>query len=195
MITLPSTPAPRAMRPQLIDFGIFQRPSTGAAVSRFDRPGNRFAAEFEFPPMPAATAEVFVARLLRAKSEGLRIAVPLLRSQGAPGAAAVVNGSGAGGTSLPVRSIAAGWQAKEGYWLTVQDSAGMRYLHKIAADATPTAGAATLTITPPLRAPLVDGNPVLLSAPTIEGIVTSVAEWPIEVSGIVRISFSLEEAA
>jgi len=183
-------------KPSLLDFGFFQKPSTGGAVTRIDRAGMRHKVEFTFPPTPADTARVFISRIERAKSEGLRI--PFLLAgvdQGSPGTPAV-NGSGAAGTSLPVKSLTSGYVAREGYWLSVVDSAGVYYLHQVTAEATASGGGtATLSIWPPLRAPLADGNSVILDEPLVEGIVTGDFSWPQPVDGLIEFGFTLEEAA
>lgn len=196
MITLPSSPAPSSVTPELIDFGLFQRPATGAKVTRIDRAGSRYRLEVGFPPMQADTARVFISRLLKAKSEGLRLTWPLLGvSQGTPGSP-VVNGSGAAGTSLPLRGLTPGYTVKEGYWLTVVDGSGNRYLHNVGANVTANgSGVATVTVTPMLRAALADGATVLLAEPTVDGLVTEVFRWPLPTSRLIEIAFSMEEAA
>lgn len=196
MIELPASPAPRDVSPRLIDFGIVLRPATGAAITRIERPGSRFSAEFSFPPMMPEVARVFVSRLLQAKAEGLRMPFPLLGvSQGLPGSP-VVDGAGQSGTTLLVRGFTANYLVREGYWLSIEDADGQHYLHNavaaVAADAT---GDASLTIWPPLRVPFADGDAVHLAKPMIEGLVTSEASWPLPVSKRVEVSFTLEEAA
>ena len=196
MIVLPESPAPNGAVPELIDFGMLLRPATGAATTRIDRAGSRFKVDFTFPPMKPDAARIFVSRLIAAKSEGLRIAFPLLGvSQGFPGVP-VVNGSGASGTSLPLTGLTPGWVAKEGYWLTAIDADGVHYLHNIrAVVVTDGSGLATLTIAPALRAPLVNGDTVLLSEPLVEGFVTSVVSWELPANRLVTVAFTLEEAA
>ena len=193
MIVLPTSPAIAQAMPHEIDFGFIQRPSTGAGATKIDRPGLRLGAEFSLPSMPADAARIFVNRLLRAKSEGLRVPWPLMDiSQGAPGNP-VVNGSGASGTSLPVRGATPGYQVKEGWWLNVVDGAGVYYLHGVAADVTLASGSGTITVWPPLRADLSDGDNVVLDAPKMEGLVTSETKWPVTTDHNVALSFTLEE--
>lgn len=195
MITLPDSPAPNGAAPAVIDFGFELRPATGAAVSRINRPGNRLKIEFGFPPMTADTARTFVSRLMRAKTEGLRIAYPLLdQSQGNPGSP-VVDGALSAGTTLYLRLINPDYTIKEGYWLTLIDSAGAHYLHNVAAQVVVGSdGKATVTIEPPLRCLPVDGNAALLAAPLVEGLVTSVTGWDLGVDRLVRVAgFTLEE--
>ncbi|MDE8651869.1 hypothetical protein [Novosphingobium album (ex Liu et al. 2023)] len=176
----------------MIDTGLLQRAPTRASLTRIDRPGSHYGAKVAYPPMPADTASVFISRLLEAKSAGLRILYPLSGvSQGEPGTP-VVNGSGAGGTSLPVTGIAGGYQWKEGYWLNVVDADGVHYLHNIRNSGT---GNGTLRVWPPLRGDFPDGCLVVLDAPKIEGAITSDIAWPLPTDEIVTIEFTIEEAA
>lgn len=195
-IILPSTPGMRRGSPRYIDTGIEQRTPTGAVITRIDRGGSHWACDFELPPMMPDVARVFGARLARAKAEGIRVPWLLMGvSQGSPGLT-VVNGSGASGTSLPVRSGTASYQAKEGFWLNVVDSDGVHYLHQVQADVTLNgSGAGTLSVWPPLRATLADGNLIVLDAPKIEGLVTSTLEYEQPVTKRVVLGFSVEEAA
>src|SRR3546814_20476802 len=73
-------------QPSLLDYGMTLRPGTGAAVLRVDRKGSRYKANISFPPMLPSVSRIFIARLLKAKREGLRIPYPLIDvPQGAPG--------------------------------------------------------------------------------------------------------------
>lgn len=196
MIVLPDWAIPNGASPQLMDFGIVLRPATGAAVTRIDRPGNRFQVQFSFPPMKADKARLVVSRLIAAKSDGLRIEYPLLGvKQGSPGSP-VVDGTSAAGTSLPLRGLNPGYTAKEGFWLTVIDADGTYYLHNVRANVVAGSdGKATLTVSPMLRSELADGATVLLGKPMVEGLVTSDASWSLPTNHLIEIGFTLEEAA
>lgn len=196
MITLPTTPASRQASPRLIDFGIVQRPATGAAVTYIERPGMRLAVDFEYPPMPAETARPFISRLMRARAEGIRVPFPLAGvTQGAPGSPSV-NGNDSVGTTLKIKGLTSGYSILEGYWLNVVDAAGVYYLHNVAADVTASvSGTATVSVWPPLRADLVNGNTVVLATPMIEGIVPEPPGWPSPAEQIITLAFSIEEAA
>lgn len=181
----------------LIDTGFIQRPSTGAGPTRIDRPGSRFAAEIAFREMTPDEAARLATRLLRARRLGLRVRLPLLRPQGAPGAP-LVDGRGQGGTTLALRNVTPGWVAKENYRLTVIEAAtGLRCLHKIAAPAVAGIdGRILLEIEPALRLPLADGDMVELARPTIEGFVISELSEGDAVDRLVRLpAVTLEEAA
>lgn len=195
MIILPSSPGVRTVTPRLIDAGLVQRPGRGGGpATRIDLPGSRYAADVVYPKMDADTARVFISRLLRAKSQGLRMPYPLSGvSQGSPGNP-TVNGSGAGGTSLPVTGATAGYQVKEGYWVTVVDGDGTHFLHNVSATVTLAGGAGTISVWPPLRGSFPNGSLVLLAEPKIEGIVTSDINWPLPHTKTVTLEFSIEEA-
>lgn len=198
MITLPAGMVPNSAKVALIDFGFVQRPALGGTVARINRPGNRYQVELTWPPMRGEDAQVLIRRLSAAVSEGLRVPFPLQGvTQGTPGAVIEVNGSGAAGTSLPVRGLAAGQPIEEGWWLTVIDSGGAYYLHQVAAAAVANgSGQATLTITPMLRAALVDGNDVLLGTPLVEGVITVRIGWDIVPGALIDgLGCVIEEAA
>lgn len=196
MIELPDCPAPNGVQPALIDFGITLRPSSGAAVTRIGRKGSRFRLVVSYPPMKPEVSRVFVARLLRAKDEGIRIPFPLIHgSQGSPGSP-VVDGSPAG-KSLPLRGLIPGYVVKEGYWLSIEDSSGQHYLHTVtAAGKADGSGEIVLDVEPPLRVPFDDGDTVHLAVPMVEGFVDGEAwGWTIPVNKLVAIEFPLEESA
>ncbi|MGV1682900.1 hypothetical protein [Sphingopyxis sp. NJF-3] len=197
MIELPADPAPNGVQPTLLDFGMNLRPSTGAAVLRVDRKGSRYRLQVSFPPMLPSVSRIFVARLLKAKREGLRIAFPLIDvPQGAPGSP-VVDGAGQTGTSLAIRGLTPGYAAKEGYWLSIEDENGQHFLHNVSEAARADgSGEVTLNITPELRAPFLDGATVHLAKPMVEGFVDGNEwSWTIPVNKLVAIEFTLEEAA
>src|SRR3546814_1909417 len=66
-------------------------------------------------------SRIFIARLLKAKREGLRIPYPLIDvPQGAPGSP-VVDGADQSGTTINLRGLTPGYAAKEGYWLSIEE--------------------------------------------------------------------------
>jgi len=196
MIEFPAEYGPQSFSMALVDFGGIMRPALGGAVTRVNRLGNRYRCDVSMPPLELDDGRVFVSRLIRAKSEGLRMEIPLtLGKQGVPGVTATVDGAVAGGTSLPVKGVNAGWVAKEGYWLSIVKS-GQHYVHNIAALATAdVTGDIVLTITPELRVSLVDGDVVHLAKPMIEGFVDGDSgAWEWSLAHHAMISFALEEA-
>ena len=197
MIELPERPGPNGASPTHIDFGIDLVPPTGGRELRVDRPGNRFSIDVSYPPMPPEVARIFVSRLLAAKSEGVRIEYPLLDVvQGSPGNP-VVDGAGQAGTTLNVRGMAPHYRFKEGYGLSIEDENGQHYLHNCRANgAGDGAGVASLSITPALRHPFLDGAKVHLGKPMIEGRpVGSEWSWQIPVNRLIALSVTIKETA
>ena len=197
MIELPDSPGPNGASPSLMDYGIDLVPPTGAKELRVDRAGSRFAIDVSFPPMPPHDSRIFVSRLLAAKSEGVRIEYPLLDVvQGSPGNP-VVDGAGQAGTSLNVRGFAPHYRFKEGYWLSIEDENGQHYLHNCRANgAADAAGIASLSVTPALRHPFLDGAKVHLGKPMIEGRpVGSEWSWQIPLNGLIALSVQIRETA
>lgn len=196
MIELPEKPAPNGITPTLIDYSVTQRPATGGAVQTVSRPGSRFRVAVSFPPMKGDTARAFIARLLRAKREGLRLKFPLLDvDQGAPGAP-VVDTAGQAGTSLKIRGLNPSYLFKEGFWLSIIDTAGQRYLHNVTAPAVADgAGKTTIQIEPPLRFPFPDGAQILMQ-PEIDGFIDGDEwGWSIDIARHYGITVILEESA
>lgn len=194
VITFASSPFMSRGEPRELNFGLDQRPALGGPATRITRGGTRFACDFSFPPMAPDTSRPFIARLLQARENGARVTWPLMGvSQGSPGSP-VVNGSGATGTSLPVRSANPGYQVKEGYWLNVVKS-GVYYLHTCTANTILAAGTGTIPVWPPLRTSLSDGDTVVIDEPLFEGMLTSPVSWPMNTNKIVTLEFTLEEAA
>ena len=196
MIELPELPAPNSVSPALIDFGFVQRPALGARATRIERAGSRYSAQIGFPPMRADVARVFVSRLLRAKSEGLRIEFPLLEISQSPCGTPLVDGAGQAGKTLNIKGLTPHYAFREGYWLTLVDGFdGARYLHNcgttVAAGAD---GRATIALAESLRAPFADGATILLAKPTIEGFVTGESwDWQIPVERLIALSVPIEE--
>ena len=187
MIKLPTGVVPSEMEVLALDQGSVVR---GASSLRIDRPGNRYAIGFTFPP----SAKPKLARIVRAKRQGIRVYLPLKVPQGSPGTP-VVDGAGQSGTSLIARGFAPGYFAKEDYWLTIVEPGGKAYLHQmnstVAADAT---GAATLDIEPPLRAPFPDGAEINFATPYIEGFIDGQDwGWNVPTHWLVAIGFTVEE--
>lgn len=171
MIDLSDDMIPNGFDDELLDFGFYQRPSSGASLLRVDRSGSRMKVALTFPPLRPDDARKVLPRLKRAVREGLRVRWPLVDvSQGLPGSP-VVDGDEPSGTTLPVRGLTPGYVAKVGYVFHIEEAAtGARYFHEIqetvVADGS---GNAEFDIEPPLRAPFADGDVIELAAPTIEG--------------------------
>jgi len=183
---------PAARSPSFIDFGAYQRPYTGAEVTRIDRAGGKFKIVFVLPPLVDGRA--MVSKLIRAKKEGIRVGLPLLgQSQGTPGTP-LVDGAGQSGTTLNIKGLLAGYTVKEGYWLSIVQS-GRYYLHNIAATASAdSSGDLAATIFPALRTAFSDGAVIALDKPKIEGFIEGNEQvWEISAELHTGIEFSVEE--
>jgi hypothetical protein len=186
---------PAEATPSFMDFGSYQKPFTGAKVLRLDRPGGKFGAQILLPPMHPKDARAVVAKVMRGKQEGLRIAYPLMNvSQGNPGSP-LVNGAGQSGTTLNIDGLTPHYAAREGFWLSIVQS-GQHYLHSVATSgAANGSGVLALSIFPALRVAFSDNAVVHLAKPMIEGfVVGDVQEWQLSSEGTVSIGFQLEEA-
>ena len=198
MIELPHDIGPAAARLSLLDFGGVMRPDSGGAVTRVNRGGTRFAADVQLPPLVHDDrGRLFVARLVRAVSEGLRIEVPLgVGHQGSPGQSITLSADVAGGTSIAITGANPGYSVREGYWLSLVKS-GQHYLHQASAQVTVGGGGTvTLSIWPPLRTDFSTGDAVHLARPMMEGLVVDDGmAWELSLAHHVGLSFRLEESA
>ena len=196
MIELPSCPAPNGASPSLYDRGYTVEGAAGGASLRVDRPGSRYRIAVTYPVMDAETARIFVSRLIRAKSQGLRIPYPLQGvNQGSAGAP-VVDGADQQGTSIAIRNCTPGHRFKEGYWLSIEGADGQHYLDNIAATVDAGAdGTCTLPLSLPLRTPFADGAAVHAAKPMIEGLVEGdEVNWNLALAGLAQLSFAIREA-
>jgi hypothetical protein len=196
VVELPLIPAPNDAVGRLIDFGGTLRPGLGGPLLRINRQGNRYAIDVTYPPIPAEDGRIFVARLIRAQREGIRIPMPLLGvDQGLPGPI-VVDGAGQSGLSLNARNATPGYQAREGYWVSIEAADGQHFLHNLRGGSTVNlSGDITLQVEPMLRRSFTDGCTINLVEPMIEGLVVGdEATWKMSVDHNYSIAFTIEEA-
>lgn len=196
MLTLPAGIEPASVIVRLIDFG-FEQEAAGGNATRIDRPGNRWEAVVQLPLLTGEQARLVTRRVQRAKSEGLRVAVPLLGVAQGSGGTPQVDGTASSGRALNLKGMTPAYVLKEGYWLTLVGSDGARYLHQVAADATVAGtGKVAATIDPPLRHVTANSDTVVIDAPTIEGRVVDVAEWATDPADTASVrSFTIRESA
>lgn len=197
MIDLPLTPAPRGVTPLPVDFGANLEGALGGETQRIERQGNRWAVQVEMPPLRHATdGRVFVSRLIRGISEGVRIDFPLLGfSPGIPGSA-VVSGSGQSGRALDIKNAAAGYAFSEGQFFSLVRN-GRHHLYMIGADVTVSGGGtAALPIWPSLRAQHLDGDVLHITQPMIEGfVIADQLSWEMALGNFTGLSFTIREVA
>lgn len=182
--------------PKLMDFGGFLAPSTGGAVLRVDRMGNRHAIDFVLPPMRMEPhGRLWSSRLKRAKTEGAFMRMPQVDFR--PGAAGVpvVAARTVGGRLLPVAGGQPGGRVREGQFLSVIHE-GRRYLHSVDAEVGFGAdGTALLQVTPMLRTPLDIGDAIEIAQPRVEGLILEDFGYTVGSNRTVALSFTLTEAA
>jgi len=115
---------------------------------------------------------------------------------GTPGAARVA-AAVISGTAVPLKGMTAGYQAREGQFLSFVH-AGRRYVHIFAADGTVAAdGTLDAAVWPMLRTNLSNNDVVEIAPPMIEGLVSPGDElsWQISVDRLASFSFTLSEGA
>jgi hypothetical protein len=196
MIELPSENYPMTAAPRFIDYGFLQRGAIGSQTKRIDRKGSRYMIAVSMGPFTPTTARLLVARLISAKSEGIRIPYPLLESQSGCGSP-LVDGAGQTGTTLALKALTAGYTCREGYWLSIEDQNGRHYLHNVKTGGRAASdGTLSIVISPELRWPFLNNAAVHLAKPYIEGFVDGDAwDWELSGSRTMPIGFTIEEAA
>jgi len=172
MIDLPPWAAPNGCDVSLVDFGGYLQPGLGGQVQRIDRMGNRFSISVSFPPMPSKDkGRILVSRLIRGKTEGVRLEFPLLSFKpGSPGEVRV-NGAGQSGRILIVDGVTPNYAFREGQPFSLEVS-GQHYLHFVDAEVIANAtGQATLSISPMLRVQPSDNAVCHFAKPMFEGFI------------------------
>lgn len=197
MIELPDWAIPNGASPSLMDFGGFLTPGLGAEVQRLDRMGNRFLISVTMPPAPSHDkGRILVSRLIRGKTEGIRIEYPLLGFKpGSPGAPKV-NGGGQSGRSLICDGFTPHYVIREGQWFSLEH-AGRHYLHNADAEVVANAsGQATITFSPMLRIEPSDNDALHFAKPMIEGFsMGSEWSWQLSIDHNIAIAFDVAERA
>lgn len=197
MIELPDWAVPNAATLGYIDFGSFLNPGLGGEVQRLDRMGNRHKLAVGFPPLRSADkGRIFVSRVIRGKTEGVRMEVPLLGFKpGAPGNP-LVDGAGQAGRSLVADGFTPNYTIREGQWFSLAHD-GRHYLHSVDAGVTANAtGQVTLSISPMLRIEPDDNDVLHFAKPMIEGYITGEElMWSLSLEHNIGIEFELVEIA
>lgn len=181
--------------PRLLDWGSELVPSLGGVTQRLNRLGSRHAIDVSLPPMRIEPdGRLWVSRLKRGKSEGVKFAFPQVDfDPGAPGTP-LIKTAVSGGTSFTIKGLTASYAIKEGQWLSVIHS-GRSYLHsvdtQVIADAS---GDATVTVTPMLRSALSANDVVNFAKPIIEGSLSgNEVAWTLEMARTVGLQFTITE--
>jgi hypothetical protein len=174
-IALPSTPYWRKARPEFLDMGVDQAPSTGLGVDqRLERLGSRWALTVELPLVREGPAWLdWQVAMLQARSQGASYPWPqpgLITNTPSPGSP-VIAGAGQTGSTLNISGVGFGYQVRKGQFLSVTKGA-RSYLHQCMALTSASAGAMAVPIYPMLRASPDNGSAVELVAPLIVGKIT-----------------------
>lgn len=192
-IDLPNFAVPGSMSWAFEDAGFVQR---GAQSDDYiPRKGGRYRVTFTFGPYSPEEGRIMVARLIAGKQTGVRVAVPLLHSQGSPGTP-LLDGAVTTGRSITIDGLTPGYVLQEGYWLSLVKD-GQHYLHSIGTgDTADGAGEATVELNELLRTDFADNTVINLAAPMVEGFVEGEEwQWQVAVDRLFPISFTIRERA
>ena len=196
MIDLPDNPGPASASPALIDSGAFLTPPLGGPVQRIDRLGGRWRIAVTMPPLRGTDSRIWVARLVRGKTEGVRMALPLQGfDPGAPGSPVVDTSAQVGG-SLKLRGCTPNYIFREGQFFSVI-TGGRHHLIMVAAEPIVASdGKVTLPIRPLIRVAHLDGDVAAVGKPMIEGWVMGEEwGWEMQLADFSGLSFDIAEAA
>lgn len=170
-ILLPTTPLPASATPRPLDFGAWQEPIAGGAISRLSFLGTRMAVDFVTPRLKQEPdARIWASRLVQAVGLTVRAIFPqpgiVVGSPGVP----LIDTGGQGGTALKVRGMTPGYTIKEGQAFNVLDGQSRAYIHLATGDVTVGSDSkVTIAIWPMLRVSPADAAQCNFSAPVIEG--------------------------
>lgn len=192
MIELPDFAKPSGFAASLLDAGFTQRGVQ--SLSRIDRKGSRHRVTLTFPPFQPDQGRVMVGRLVRAKQEGIRVALPLLHSQGSPGNL-VLAANVSTGRTITVEGGTPGYICKEGYWLSLEKD-GHHFLHSVSAPVRfDELGEAEIVLDVMVRDAFEAGDTVHLAKPMVQGFVDGEEwQWEYLIERMIPIEFTLEEA-
>jgi hypothetical protein len=197
-IALPDDAIPNSAVVFLREFGTILTPFLGGPEQYVDRVGTRFGLRVTLPPKNTRDeARVIQSRLLQGRKNRLLMEWPQPGVDvGNPGAGAIRDAV-IGGTTVPIKNLAAGYQIKEGQFFSVIHG-GRRYVYMATADVTANDGyGVDVPIFPLLRTPLAINDVVEIETPMIEGFVSPGEElsWQISVDRLVPFSFTISEGA
>lgn len=196
-ISLPTTPGIVTAIIRYLDWGGTQTGVLGGASQRIERLGSRHAMDVELPPMDAATAQAWIQRLKRGRSQMVRMRVPQPGfTPSAPGAVSTIWTGWVGGvTSIQIFTTNAAYPYKEGQLFSVIHGS-RSYLYSIDADSTtPASSVGTVSITPMTRTALSHDDVVELTNPIIEGFPEGdETKWTVDAAAHYGLAFTVVEA-
>ena len=189
MIDLPAFAVPGSFSGTFVDAGFAQRAIQ--STEYIPRKGGRYKVGFTFGPYPADQGRLMVSRLIAGKQGGVRVALPILHSQGSPGSPVT---TAATGRTISLSGLTPGYVILEGYWLSLVKS-GQHFLHSVGVGATASGGGtATIELNELLRDTFAAGTVVNLATPMVEGLIEGDAwSWQYSVDRVIPIEFMIEE--
>lgn len=196
-ITLPSTPAPRAVSMKAVSFSSMTRsPWSGAQQVQLNN-GMVWAARLDYPPMSEVQARAWIGCLMQLNGRygTLLFGSPNWQTpQGTWAGAPVVDGAGQAGQLLALRDFTAGATGKAGDYFQIGTGADAR-LYMATADFTADgSGDVTIDIWPRLRGAPIDGAALVTSSPQgVFRLMSPSLEWSFEPFRY-GLSLDLEEA-
>lgn len=189
--TWPSTIIPSASDWRLVsNTAAFQSPLAGTTRT-LGRGGDRWACTLTFELLKRSDAQILKAFLAKLRGQTHRVVLGdhAYVQQGTQTTNVAVNGASQTGSSLAINGGSGSSTFKAGDLITV---AG--YLYMITADLTLTAGAGTLSITPPLRSSPSSGATVTVTAPTARFLLAdSTVAWSNAPGGFISAQVDLIE--
>lgn len=192
MIELPNFAVPGSFTATLNDAGFTQ--SGVQSDDYIPRKGSRYTVGFTFGPYDAEQGRIMVARLVAGKQGGVKVRLPLLHSQGSPGAVTIAT-SVSTGRVIEVQGGTPGYICKEGYWLSLENADGQHFLHSVAATVRfSNTGTATITLGEMVRDTFATGRKVNLAKPMVQGLLAGDEwSWQFNVNRVIPIEFTLKE--
>lgn len=200
MIDLPTWPEPQSAVPYFLDQGGWQTPENGGGNAiRLDRLGDRHGLTVRMPPMKfndaagLAHARVWIQRLKRGMSEGVRMKFP--QPDYVPPLGTITTGVAAAQAVLVPFTGAPAVTIPEGIFCTLWDvETGQGYLHSVSTElVVGGGGAGTLSVHPRLRRSF-SADQIRFGPPSIEGrLIGNQQDWTLEMSRTVGLEFQIEE--
>lgn len=170
-----------------------QSPPLGGETQRISKLGDRFSVSTECTLR--GDQGVAVIALLNA-NRGARVRLPIPQSiaVGSPGSP-LVDGSHAGGTSLDIKGLAAGYPLRGGQFISIVKS-GRRYLHQVVQPVTADgSGDASVAIVPMLRVSLAGNEVIEIDDVTVEGFLDGPkTEWSKLSMDLITVKITVREA-
>jgi len=195
MAVLPSLPLGSQTNIRLKSNANILESSFGGPSQRNAKMGDRWTLEVVCRPMRAAQANPVITALLQGLSEKLIARVPQPGFEiGSPGNP-VVSGAGQAGSSLTISGFTPGYQIRNGQFFSIV-AGGVRYLHRVRADATANgSGAAVVQFLPMLKVSPPAGSVCEFAEPKIEGLVDGAEQgWTVGLVANVGLTFKINEA-